>query len=46
MGHDLGKNRINEMKGMIAKEIEEAFQYAKKSPFPKIEMLNEHIYKN
>ena len=29
----------------IAKEIEEAFEYAKKSPFPKIEMLNEHIYK-
>ena len=43
--NDLDKDRINEMKGMIAKEIEEAFEYAKKSPFPKIEMLNEHIYK-
>jgi len=36
---------INKYKNKISNEIDEAFNFAEKSPFPKIEDLNKHIYK-
>jgi pyruvate dehydrogenase E1 component alpha subunit len=46
IGNELDKNKIKELKEKISKEIDEAFDFAKKSPFPSIELLNLHIYKN
>tara|TARA_Y100001958_G_C21247363_1_gene578546 strand:+ start:954 stop:1922 length:969 start_codon:yes stop_codon:yes gene_type:complete len=40
----LSDKDISEYKATINSEIEEAFLFAKASPFPKIEKLNQHIY--
>mgnify|MGYP001280152095 CR=1 FL=1 len=45
------KNQITEkeilkMKEILKTEIDEAFKYAKDSPFPELNVLNQHIYKN
>ena len=45
-GNTLDPSRIKQIKKNISKEIDGAFDYAKKSPFPRIELLNQHIYKN
>jgi TPP-dependent pyruvate/acetoin dehydrogenase alpha subunit len=37
---------ISIIKNKITKEIDKAFDYANKSSFPKISMMNEHIYKD
>ena len=46
IGNEIDEGRIENLKEKISKEIERAFDYAIKSPFPKIDLLNEHIYKN
>ena len=38
-------NEIYLMKEKIISEIEDAFLFAKESPFPNHKMLNHHIYK-
>jgi TPP-dependent pyruvate/acetoin dehydrogenase alpha subunit len=43
---ELTKNEILEIKEVISIEIDEAFKFAKDSPFPDLSILNEHIYKN
>ena len=42
----VNKNDLNFYKEKINIEIEEAFLYAKNSPFPKINVLNQHVYKD
>lgn len=42
---DFDKKKVEALREKISKEIDEAFDYAKQSPFPSIELLNEHIYK-
>ena len=39
IGNELDKNKIKKLKEKISKEIERAFDYAIKSPFPKINLL-------
>ena len=46
IGNELDEARIKKIKEKISKEIDEAFDYARQSPFPSIELLNQHIYKN
>ena len=46
IGNELDKDKIINLKEKISKEIDEAFDYARRSPFPSIELLNQHIYKN
>ena len=38
------KKQILEMKEIISTEIDEAFKFAKDSPFPELSLLNQHIY--
>ena len=38
-------NSIKNMKSIITKKIDQAFQYAKRSPFPKKEDLFKYLYK-
>ena len=38
------ENDVNTYKEAINSEIEEAFLFAKESPFPTIDLLNQHIY--
>ncbi len=38
-------NSIKNMKSSITKKIDQAFQYAKRSPFPKKEDLFKYLYK-
>ncbi len=38
------KEEINNLKNTFQKEIEEAFEYAENSPFPKFELKSEDIY--
>jgi pyruvate dehydrogenase E1 component alpha subunit len=45
IGNEIDEGRIENLKEKISKEIERAFDYAIKSPFPKIDLLNKHIYK-
>ena len=40
------EDQIQEKTDNIKAEIEEAFTYAKNSPFPDIEVMNQHIYKD
>ena len=40
------KDDISKLKNKISKEINNAFDYANESPFPKIDILNQHIYKD
>ena len=40
----INKNEIKKMEEKINIEIDSAFQYAKGSPFPNVEILNQHIY--
>ena len=42
----INKNDIKKMKEKINSEINSAFRYAKESPFPNVEILNQHIYKD
>ena len=44
--NQLSKNSILEIKEIITIEIDEAFKFAKLSPFPDLSILNQHIYKN
>jgi TPP-dependent pyruvate/acetoin dehydrogenase alpha subunit len=44
--NQLSKNSILEIKEIITTEIDEAFKFAKLSPFPDLSILNQHIYKN
>jgi len=44
--NQLSKNSILEIKEIITTEIDEAFKFAKQSPFPDLSVLNQHIYKN
>jgi len=37
---------ITEIKKIINTEIDDAFKFAKESPFPDLDLLNQHIYKN
>jgi pyruvate dehydrogenase E1 component alpha subunit len=46
IGSELDEAKIKKIKEKISKEIDEAFDYARQSPFPSIELLNQHIYKN
>ena len=41
----MSNNSINIMKNSILKKIDSAFQYAKKSPFPKNKDLLKYLYK-
>lgn len=43
--HKLTEKEIIENIGIISTEINEAFKFAKKSPFPDESILNQHIYK-
>jgi pyruvate dehydrogenase E1 component alpha subunit len=40
----LNKAQIDEFKGKIKSEIEEAFSFAKESPFPKVSEINSNVY--
>ena len=42
----INKKDIKMMKEKINSEINSAFRYAKESPFPNVEILNQHIYKD
>ncbi len=42
----LTEKGISEIKEMISNEIDEAFKFAKESPFPEPSILNQHIYKD
>ena len=42
----VNEDQILEKKDNIRAEIEEAFKYAKNSPFPDIEVMDQHIYKD
>ena len=42
----INENDVNIYKETINSEIEEAFLFAKKSPFPNIDILNQHVYKD
>ncbi len=44
--NQLSKNSILEVKEIITTEIDEAFKFAKLSPFPDLSILNQHIYKS
>jgi len=44
--NQLSKNSILEIKEIITTEIDEAFKFAKQSPFPDLSVLNQHIYKD
>jgi pyruvate dehydrogenase E1 component alpha subunit len=44
--HTLTEKEISENKDVILTEIDEAFKFAKDSPFPDQNLLNEHIYKD
>ena len=39
------ESSIKNMKSIITKKIDQAFQYAKRSPFPKKEDLFKYLYK-
>ena len=41
----INQNSLNSLKDKIKKRINEAFDYAKKSPFPKEKDLNRYLYK-
>jgi TPP-dependent pyruvate/acetoin dehydrogenase alpha subunit len=40
------EKEVLEMKKIISLEIDEAFKFAKESPFPNSEVINQHIYKD
>jgi TPP-dependent pyruvate/acetoin dehydrogenase alpha subunit len=44
--HHLTEQEIIENLGHISREIDEAFKFAKDSPFPNQSLLNKHIYKD
>ncbi len=44
--NQLSKKDILEFKEIILNEIDDAFKFAKESPFPELNVLNQHIYKN
>ena len=46
IGNVINEKKIKDIREKIMNEIDEAFIYAKNSPFPNIELLNKHIYKN
>ena len=45
IGNCIDLNGVKKLREKISIEIDEAFDYAIKSPFPNIKLLNEHIYK-
>ena len=44
--NQLSEKDILEVKEIISNEIDEAFKFAKESPFPELSILNQHIYKD
>lgn len=44
--NQLSKDKILEIREIISTEIDDAFKFAKESPFPDLSILNQHIYKN
>ena len=46
IGNALNDKKIKEYREKIMNEIDKAIIYAKNSPFPNIQLLNKHIYKN
>ena len=44
--NELDENELNENLRIISNEIDEAFKYAKESPFPDLSILDKHIYKD
>ena len=44
--HQLTDQQIIKKTEVISTEIDEAFKFAKESPFPDQSVLNQHIYKD
>jgi TPP-dependent pyruvate/acetoin dehydrogenase alpha subunit len=44
--NQISKDDISEAKEIISLEIDDAFKFAKESPFPDLSILNQHIYKD
>ena len=44
--NQISKDDISEAKEIISLEIDDAFKFAKESPFPALSILNQHIYKD
>jgi TPP-dependent pyruvate/acetoin dehydrogenase alpha subunit len=44
--HKLTEKEVSENIDVILTEINEAFKFAKDSPFPDQSLLNQHIYKD
>ena len=46
LSNGVDERRIKKLRQEISKEIDDAFDFAKRSPFPSIRSLNKYIYKD